>query len=247
MLTSDFQKLSIEGVITLYELDATKLGAGIIRWHGHDSFEDWDALAAVGVEPVAKKTLIWQGKTYDPVGIESEGLEMRGDGRASTPTLSVSNTVAGQQGAISVLCSRFDDFAGARLTVITTMAKYLDAANFANGNPLASNEHNKQIWLVEQKVRENGDRVNFELSNPIDHEGQRIPSREMTDYCLWCMKGNYRGEDCGYTGVKMFTEDGTPTTDPALDKCGGRLKDCTIRFGTAAELPYGGFPAIKLI
>ena len=41
MLESDLQKLSVTGLVTLYELDATKLGAGIMRWHGHVSFEDW--------------------------------------------------------------------------------------------------------------------------------------------------------------------------------------------------------------
>ena len=41
MLESDFQKLSVSGLITLYELDATKVGAGIIRWHGHTAITDW--------------------------------------------------------------------------------------------------------------------------------------------------------------------------------------------------------------
>ena len=41
MLSSDLQKLSVSGLVTLYELDATALGAGILRWHGHVGYEDW--------------------------------------------------------------------------------------------------------------------------------------------------------------------------------------------------------------
>lgn len=40
-LNSDFQKLYVDGLVMLYELDASKLGAGILRFHSHISFEDW--------------------------------------------------------------------------------------------------------------------------------------------------------------------------------------------------------------
>ena len=41
-LNSDFQKLYVDGLITLFELDARALGAGILRFHGHISYEDWE-------------------------------------------------------------------------------------------------------------------------------------------------------------------------------------------------------------
>ncbi len=34
-LNSDLQKLYVDGLITLFELDARALGAGILRFHGH--------------------------------------------------------------------------------------------------------------------------------------------------------------------------------------------------------------------
>jgi len=245
MLESDLQKLSVTGLVTLYELDATALGAGIMRWHGHVSYEDW-ALINPDVKTV-KSDIIWQGQTYSPMPIQSDGLEMRGDGRASTPSLALANNVNGVQGAISAMCLQFDDFAGAKLTVINTLAKYLDAVNFGDGNPQAANEHRKQLWYVEQKTSENASAVTFELSNPIDFEGARIPTREITSYCHWAVHGRYRGEECGYTGTAMFTEDGTPTDDPSKDKCGGRLSDCRLRFGDNNPLPFGGFPSSSLI
>ncbi len=263
MFESDLQKLSVTGLITLYELDATKLGAGIMRWHGHVSFEDWQYLFKfanksefadstykvnnTGTEDIVKRDLIWQGNIYNPIPIQSEGLEMRGDGRASTPSLAIANNLNGLQGAISALCLRHEDFAGAKLTVINTMAKYLDAANFADGNPQAANEYRKQLWYVEQKTSENASAVTFELSNPVDFEGARIPSRDITSFCHWAVHGRYRGQECGYTGTAMFTEDGTPTDDPSKDKCGARLSDCRLRFGDNNPLPFGGFPSSSLI
>lgn len=242
MLESDLQKLSVTGLVTLYELDATKLGAGIMRWHGHVSFEDW-ALINPDIKAV-KSDIIWQGQTYSPIPIQSDGLEMRGDGRASTPSLAIANNLNGLQGAISALCLRHDDFAGAKLTVINTMAKYLDAANFAAGNPQAANEYRKQLWYVEQKTSENASAVTFELSNPVDFEGARIPSREITSFCHWCVHGRYRQSECQYMGTDMFTEDGTPTNSPELDKCGGRLVDCRLRNN---EGRFGGFPSSSLV
>nr|WP_264678385.1 phage minor tail protein L [Moraxella bovis] len=145
------------------------------------------------------------------------------------------------------LISQFSDFAGAKLTVITTLAKYLDAVNFDGGNPNASDECKEQIWFVEQKTSENAQQVTFELSNPIDLEGLKIPVREITNYCHWAVVGKYRGEECGYTGVAMFDEHDNPTDNPIMDKCGGRMKSCVCRFGKNKPLPFGGCPASSLI
>lgn len=260
MLNSDFQKLSVTGRVTLYELDATKLGAGIFRWHGHMSYEDWQYLfkfanqaeftdsayqiTNTGTEDIVRRDIIWQGQTYSPMPIQTDGLEVRGDGKASTPSLALANNINGVQGAISALCLQHDDFAGARLTVINTMAKYLDAANFTNGNPQAANEYRKQVWYVEAKTSENRSAVVFELSNPVDLEGSRIPSREITNYCHWGVHNRYRGQECKYMGVARFTKEGRPTADSKLDQCGSRLSDCRIRNN---EKNYGGFPSSSLV
>ena len=266
MLNSDFQKLSVTGLITLYEIDATKLGAGIFRWHGHTSQDDISRIYAwagrtdrnIGNtdENVGKeydgtggsgRDLIWQGQIYSPVAIKSDGLEMRGDGRASTPTLALSNNIDGIPAAVSTLCMQYDDFAGAKLTVINTLAKYLDAENFSDGNSQAANEYRQQIWYVEQKTSENISTVTFELSNPVDFEGAKIPSRDITSYCHWAVHGRYRGQECGYTGVEMFDRFDNPVTDIKKDRCSGRLSSCKIRFGELEPLPFGGFPSSNLL
>lgn len=237
-LVSDFQKLEVDGLINLYELDARNLGAGILRFHGHASFKDngeW------------KPNIIWQGETYEPLAIKVSELELRSDGKASTPSLAIANNINGIQGAVSAYCLQFKDFADAKLKVIITMAKYLDALNFSTGNPNAANESKEQIWYIEQKTSENAQQVTFELSNPIDNEGREIPVRQITSLCEWACKGRYRGEECGYTGTAMYTEKGELTDDPAQDKCGGRLRDCRLHFGENQPLSYGGFPASNLM
>ena len=263
MLNSDFQKLSVAGIVTLYELDATRLGGGVFYWHGHVTWEDWARILDYAgdsslidnnqlaghdydistTDKEVKRDIIWQGQVYSPVAIKSDGLELRGDGKASMPNLAIANTLNGINGAMSALCLQLSDFAGAKLTVITTLAKYLDAANFASGNPQARNEYKKQVWFVEQKTAENASQVTFELSNPVDFEGMKIPCREITNYCHWAVCGRYRQDPCLYSGAAMFTKDGKPTDDPSLDYCGGTIESCRLRDNTSR---FGGFPSSSL-
>ena len=259
-LNSDFQKLDVDGLITLFELDAQALGAGILRFHGHISFVEWQKIyismgsedgymgdeeqfigAEILEEQVWKRNIIWQGQTFEPMALEVSGLEMRSDGKASAPTLSMANNIGGIQGAISAYCLQFADFAGAKLKVITTLAKYLDAENFSAGNATANpSEKREQIWFIEQKTSENAQQVTFELSNPVDFEGLKIPTRQISNYCNW----EYRSEECGYIGSAMFTEKDEPTDNPALDQCNYRTSGCRCREN---ELHFGGFPASSMV
>lgn len=260
-LNSDLQKLYVDGLITLFELDARALGAGILRFHGHISYEDWELIYSyigsdgmLGDEAqligevfesseskVWHRNIIWQGQTFEPMALEVSGLEMRSDGKASAPTLSMANNIGGIQGAVSAYCLQFGDFAGAKLKVITTLAKYLDAENFSTGNPTANpSEKREQIWFIEQKTSENAQQVTFELSNPVDFEGLKIPTRQISNYCNW----EYRSEECGYIGSAMFTEKDEPTDNPALDRCNYRTSGCRCREN---ELHFGGFPASSMV
>lgn len=260
-LNSDFQKLYVDGLITLFELDARALGAGILRFHGHISFQDWekiyssigsDALIGadigsigkvfdVGSDKVWNRNIVWQGQVFEPLALDVSGLEMRSDGKASAPSLTMANNIGGIQNAVSAYCLQFNDFAGAKLKVITTLAKYLDAENFSTGNATANpSEKREQIWFIEQKTSENSQQVTFELSNPVDFEGLKIPTRQISNYCNW----EYRSEECGYIGSAMFTEKDEPTDNPALDRCNYRTSGCRCREN---ELHFGGFPASSMV
>lgn len=229
-INTDVQKLEPGSVIRLFELNATEIGGEVHRFHGH----------------MQEGVIWWQQNEYDPITIEVTGLEARGDGRQATPTLTVANKLNGTVGAISALCIYFNDFVGAKLTIHETFAHYLDAINFPDGtNPTADPTEEKiTLWYIEQKTNENSQQVEFELSNPADFQGQRIPARQITSLCHWANTGGYRGGDCNYTGTKMFDEYDNPVDDPALDRCGGRLKSCRLREN---EDSFGGFPASDLL
>ena len=212
----------VQGFITLYELDARKLGGEIYRFHRHQQ---------AGV-------IRWHGNDYQAIAITADGLEVRSDGKASTPSLTVHNDIGGVPQALRLLCLRYGDFANAKLKVIHTLAEYLNSNDDSN--------YRIQHWYIEQKTSETNATTTFELSNPVDFEGQKIPVRQITSYCHEAVCARYRGEACGYTGAARYTIDGEPTDDPEQDKCGGRLSDCMLRFGKNAELPFAGWPASNL-
>lgn len=235
MITADVQGLSPDGDIKLYELDATEIGGDVLRFHGY---------------PQAGP-IYWRGDEYAPWAIEAEGFERTGTGAQPAPVLRVGNI--GQDahgnpvpGVISALCLALDDLVGARLIRRRTLTKYLDATNFADGNPTAdpTEEFPPEIWLIECKTQEDRETVEFELRSALDFEGEQLPARQIqANTCGWLSIGGYRGPYCGYTGAAMFDRDGNPVTDPVLDKCGGRVSDCKKRFGEWEPLNFGGFPA----
>ncbi len=112
--SADIQKLEPGNQIRLYELDATRLGATLWRFHGHEHEGD----------------IIWQGQLYSPIQIEASGFDIRGDGRPATPKLRLANELSGVPRAVSALCLQFKDLAGASFKVIETFKHFLDAANF---------------------------------------------------------------------------------------------------------------------
>jgi lambda family phage minor tail protein L len=155
----------------------------------------------------------------------------------------VSNVI----GIITALVLAYDDLLGAKVTRKRTMSKYLDAVNFTGGvNPDADPdaEFPDDIYFIEHKVNENKYMVEFELSASFDVQGVKLPRRQIIqNICPW----KYRGAECGYTGTNYFDSNDVAVGSSSLDVCGKRLTSCEARFGTNAELPYGGFPAAGLV
>lgn len=230
----DIQALEPGNLIRLYELDATRLGGSVWRFHGHAG----DSLG------MPDGTIVWQGQVYGRIQIQASGFDIRGDGRAASPTLQLANELDGVRGAISALCLQFKDLAGAKLRVIETFRHFLDAVNFADGNPSASDQCRINAWYIEQKTEEDRAQVTFELSSPIDLGGQQLPAQQITKLCRWACRGQYRGEACAYTGSAMFTKKDEPTDNPALDRCRGSWGSCRRRGNTRR---FGGSLGASLI
>ncbi|HHA2879316.1 TPA: phage minor tail protein L [Stenotrophomonas maltophilia] len=229
MITADAQQLEPGGRITLFELDASSFGADQLFFHAH----------------LQSGVIWWQGQEYGPWPIEATGFSRTSD-QPPNPRLKVSNI----DGRITALCLLFDDLVGARIIRRQTLVKYLDAANFAEGNPTADpGEHFRdEIWFIERKVAENKEMVEFELATAIDLNGEVLPGRQiMSNVCTWLLRGGYRGPYCGYAGAAFFDINDNPVDDPAQDVCAGLVRSCKRRFGENNELPYGGFPASGLV
>ncbi|MEG1707135.1 MAG: phage minor tail protein L [Acinetobacter sp.] len=252
--TSDVQKLEIDGALRLFELDASKYGGPVFRFHGITGWSDFDIINSFGTtDPSALSTvrdnltIIWQGNEYSAIPIDVGNISIDSSGKASSVTFTVSNTIDDVKGAFGAYCRLFNDFIGCRLTIINTFAKYLDAANFPTGNLTAANEANLQKWIVNHRTSENILQISFDMTDPANHSGFKIPTRDITSYCHWALLGDYRsGEGCGYTGAAMFDENDNPVDDPALDRCGARFNSCKIRYANE-PMDFGGFVSSNLI
>jgi len=237
----DVQTLEPGSLVQLIEIDGTSFGLdSVLRFHAYNiASEGWKSFAAENLP-----SIIWQGNEYDPHPYELTGVEMTSSGTQPTPKLSVGNV----GNYVTALCLQFDDLVKAKVKIHTTMVKYLDAANWTAGNPNANpQEERLQVFYVNAKTAENRNQVDFELCSPFDIQSLQLPSRQITPVCTWCMRGWYRtGTGCDYAGTRYFAKDGSATSDPSKDVCGGRLADCKARFGDSEPLPFGGFPAANL-
>ena len=228
-VNADLQKLEPGAEVRLYDLDLTIFGEEMLRFHGHNG----------GV-------IVWQGNEYYPWPLQATGFE-RTSQQPPRPSLQVGNIDA----SITSLCSLYDDLLGAKVTQRRTFKKYLDAVNFEGGvNPDADpdEEFPPEVWYIDRKANETAEFVEFELASAMEFQNAQLPGRQIVaNFCPWVAIGGYRGPYCGYTGGPVAKVDDTPTSDPNLDRCGGRLTSCKLRFGESAPLPFGGFPAAGLI
>lgn len=228
-ITSELQKVAPSSIIELFQLDATSFGGEIYYFHA-------------GTNNLTAN-VVWQGNTYNAFPVQITGFEFTGKGQLPRPTMAVSNVTS----IITTLVMAYDDLLGAKVTRIRTMAKYLDAVNFAGGvNPTADStaEFPRDIYFIERKVSENKQVVEFELAASFDVQGVKLPRRQIIqNICPW----KYRGSECGYAGTAYFDKDDVSVGSLSLDVCGKRLSSCEARFGTNNPLPFGAFPAAGLI
>lgn len=219
-ITADIQQLEPGHRLEFFEVDCTDIGGDALRFHGH----------------LQSTSIVWQGMEYKPWPIQAAGFERTSDARQPAPKL----TVGDISGTITALCVALDDLVGAKVFRRRTLAKYLDAVNFPNGNPTAdpNEQWPPEQWRIEQKSDEQpGVQVEFTLSSPLDFGGQQVPARQIVGTCQW----RYRGPECGYVGMVYFDKHDKPVTDPALDRCSQKISGCECRNGVNNPLPHGGF------
>jgi lambda family phage minor tail protein L len=179
---------------------------------------------------------------YTPIPVESEGFEFDGQGKLPRPKLRISNINSSLVASII----GYDDLVGARVIRRRTFVKYLD--DQPSADPTA--QFPRDIYYIERKTRQTKFDIEFELISAIDLENVYLPRKQVLESCTHRYRFydgsafDYTDITCPYNGASYFTDNGAVTADPAEDNCGRRLKDCKLRFGLLAPLPYEGFPNV---
>ncbi len=173
---SDLQSVNPSAIIELFtlETDAVLHGSSqVYRFHNGTSLNN-------------NQDIVWAGDSYLKMPIQATGFAFQ-KGQLPRPKLTVSNAL-GTITAILLNVNKVtagNDLAGATVTRIRTLARYIDAVNFpGNSNPLGTPdptaEFPKEIYKIDRKSAENRDVVEFELAAAIDLVGVRAPQRQCT-------------------------------------------------------------------
>lgn len=218
------------------------LAKGLSKWEGFDLVLPDQTLHFHAGTNEIRGSVVWKGVIYTPWPINAAEFGTPGQGAPARPKLQVGNF----GGTISALCRQYDDLLWAKLKRRRTLVKYLDAVNFAGGNPTANpdEEYPVETWFITRKVNETPSAIEFDLGSPLDLQGVKLPRRQVVaGTCLWA----YRSEECGYAGGPVADYANNPTSDPSKDQCSRSMTGCKLRFGENGELPFGGFPGISRV
>ncbi len=132
----------------------------------------------------ANGKIVWAGNDYLRFPIQASGFAFQ-RGKIPRPKITISNAT-GLMSSILIEINNIttgNDLAGAKVTRIRTLARYIDAVNFADGANATADpnaEFPKEIYSVDRKSTENREIVEFELAAPTDLAGERIPGRQAT-------------------------------------------------------------------
>jgi lambda family phage minor tail protein L len=176
------------------------------------------------------------------MAIEAADFEMTATGALPRPKLRAANI----GGILGEYLRSMKDGLGAKVIRKRTLGKYLDAANFAGGNPYAnpSTSFPDDIFYVARKTTENAVMIELELAVKFDVDGVRLPRRQViAGTCQWV----YRSAECSYAGGPVQDIYGNATSDAAQDKCRKTLDACKARFGQYGVLRTSAFPASLLV
>lgn len=237
---NSLQSLYPGEIVTLIEIDGTKFGAQIYRFHSENiPYTPAEIMAAQNGGTLAEKTITFQGNTYGARPFGLTGFELSSDGNPGKPQLTLSNL----DSRISAMIRAYNGMMQAKVTIwITTRELMSDAGQIADG------AYRKLVYYIERPNYADPTAVRFDLTSPYDMDGLMIPSRLTQSVCYWASRNWYRsGKGCGYNGPRMFDKDNNPVSDPSLDYCAGTVTACKLRFGATEELDFGGCAVASLL
>jgi len=243
----DAQKPFADTYIELFTLDTTTIP-------GEESILNFTSTSYTG------SAIQFDGVTYTPIDIQTDGWETSMGGGFPNPTVTLSiPTVVDEQGSIAAIIKALiinvDGLVGATLTRTRTLKKFLDGESEADPNAFYPTD----VYVINQMTKFTKLVVEWNLKAQLDQEGKRIPNRQIIRETCSHTYRNYdpTNDDadingfvqgtCPYVQATYFERDGTPTGTAGDDQCGKRVGDCKLRFDVPADdgvLPFLGFPGV---
>lgn len=233
LLTAESQKSSPAPLVELFLLDASMIGGGVYRFCGEKESDG--------------SSIKFGGEEYPFLPLKTEGFAWSTDTAMPRPKLAVSTL---NQTFYSLVVST-RGLQGAYVRRDRTLARFLDGHEDGGSNLKFPSD----LYRVARIMSMDKNSISFELCCMLDLPRCKIPARRaLRNLCGW----RYRRWDtdrqrwvyeggttlCPYAGTAMYTDKGASTNDEAEDKCGRKLSDCVLRFGTKKNLPFGAFPGL---
>ena len=171
---SNLQAINPSAIIELFTLQLSTALHGantVYRFHAGSNLN-------------ANGKIVWAGNEYLRFPIQADGFAYQ-KGQIPRPMIRISNAT-GLMSAILLSVNQTttgNDLTGATVTRIRTLAKFIDAVNFADGTNATADpnaEFPQEIYSIDRKATETREIVEFELAAPTDLAGVRIPGRQAT-------------------------------------------------------------------
>ena len=222
-------QLSVDGVITLYQLDTTRQGGPVFYFTSATDFTT---------------DIYWGGQLYSPVPMRASGFEMTTKGAPPTPNVTISNLY----GAGNLLLDSYLGLIGSDFIRILTLRRFLDDGATPDPHAMITREK----FVVAQKTSHTAIEIVFRLATRMDQEGTKLPRRQiLRDVCTHTYRYwdanigalNYAKATCPYSGPGFWTPDDVATS-PLLDQCSRTMTGCTLRFPGGQPLPARFFPGV---
>ncbi len=155
-------------LIELWELDGSTIGLGSV-YH-------FCSATSAQFQPI-----VFNGTTYTPLPMKADGFVYNGQGTLPKPRVTLSNI----NGFVSSFLLQYQQLVGATLTRRRVLARFLDAINFAPAGgqippwvtPDPTAAYPDEDFVINRKVVENNQIVQFELASPLDVNGVKLPKR----------------------------------------------------------------------
>lgn len=234
-ISSLSQELAAENIVSLFQLDLSRFGAGVARFTTE--------VTEIGLP------LRWGGVPYYPTAVEATGFERKASGTTARPSLRLGNV----NKLITGLIIEGKDLVGCEVRRYRTFRRFLDDGV----EPSTSDHFPAEIYRVERMKSRNRLFAEFELASILDQEGTRLPKRQIVrDYCNFIYRkwGTETGtwkidafDPCPYSGQQMFNRMGEKVLAPSEDICGKRIRDCKLRFGEHSRLYTRAFPGVSRV